>query len=82
MTAFGGYILSIFFLHEDEKILLYFFECSRKVSVDEIILNTLLIDDFCETWRYRKTGLSNNQHDITTVSYYYERSLKILRTIK
>ena len=62
MTTFGGSILANFWLHEDEKILLYFSECSSKVSLCEIILNTLLIDDFFANSKTREeTSLSNSK---------------------
>ena len=69
MTTFGGSILANFWLHEDEKILLYFSECSSKVSLGQIILNALVIDDFLQTVNVGKT------HAFLIVRYNYSVSL-------
>ena len=61
VTAFDRTIWPNFSLHVDERTLLYFSKCSRKVLLGEIILNTLLIDDFLQTVKAeKKTGLSNS----------------------
>ena len=62
-------MLANFSLHKNEKVLLYFSECSSKVSFGEIILNNLLIDDFLQTVKVEKNT------PLLVVRYNYSVSL-------